>query len=54
MKVYLVWYGTEQVATAFSTWEKASQYIDKEVRRIKKLSGYNVISDFSIEEKVVR
>lgn len=49
MTVYLVWYATD-VAAVFTTWEKASQFIDKELECIEADTGYRPVSDFTIDE----
>lgn len=53
MTVYLVWYGV-QITGVFSTWEKASDYIDRRVAELHADSGYNLMSDFSISAEEVQ
>lgn len=53
MKVYITWYGLEMDGI-FSSWEKASQYIDDKVTRLHKETGYNFMPDFTIAEEEVR
>lgn len=52
MKVYLAWrfYDMEGV---FSTWQKASDWIDQRVSDLHKESGYNLMFEFHIKEEEV-
>lgn len=54
MIVYLVWYGLE-VKKVFSTWEKASKFVDEQLDWIEKDSGgqWRPASDFTIERREV-
>lgn len=53
MKVYIVWWLAD-VEAVFSSLKKASDYIDQRVDDLHKLSGYNLMSEFHIEEEEVR
>lgn len=53
MKVYIVWWAAD-IEGVFSTWQKASDYIDQRVSNLEKLSGYNLMSEFHIEEEEVQ
>jgi hypothetical protein len=55
MIVYLVWYGRE-IKKVFSSWEKASNFIDEQLDWIEKDSGgeWRPASDFIISAEEVR
>lgn len=53
MMVYVAWYGLE-VDGIFSTWEKASKYIDEQLDWIEKHSGWRPTSDYTISEEEVQ
>ena len=53
MKVYTVWW-LHDMEGIFSTWQKASDYIDHRVAELHTDSGYNLMPEFHMEEEEVQ